>query len=139
MKPKKMYSRTKPDDIQYLTADGKQVTARDEDFQRTLSALEHDGIDSDVIYMARPLLEGSARQQAVVTKFLNRIRSNFVESKDAQMQLVRLLASEGVTMGHVPNHSVDEFVDAWKEASGDPGSHRESEWSIPSSDDPRSG
>lgn len=118
MKPKKMHSTWTPDEVRSITTEGHEVRADDEWFEHTVREWEHDGVDADVVRLARPLLEGTANQQRAATRLLTRIRDHWMDSGTAQMEMVGLLGREGVPMGRVPHTSQKEFSDAWDNFSG---------------------
>ena len=116
---KKMHSRWTPDEVRHITAGGREARADDEWFEDTLQQWEHEGVDVDLVYLARPLFEGTAKQQALAAKMMSKVRDEYMDSISAQQRIVRLLAQEGLGMGHIPRVTAEEFNDAWDEFSGD--------------------
>ncbi|WP_322938043.1 hypothetical protein [Nocardioides bizhenqiangii] len=117
-------------DIRYVTADGRKVTGDDENFDIDYHYYLQMGVDSDLIYMVRPLLDGDGRQQALASRFLVASRENGWNAAEAQKRLYGILEREGVGIGRAPHVSEAEFNAAWDELSGTPGGNNSANYSF---------
>jgi hypothetical protein len=115
---KDRHSQYDGDEVRYLTGDGKAVRADDEWFDSVVRDWGHQGVDTDVVYMARPLLDGTPKQKALAHRFLAQVRDQYTGSTEAQQQLLRLLVRERVGVGPVPHMTQSEFLKAWDDFSG---------------------
>ena len=126
--------RQNPDDIASITADGREVSVGDRDFEQLVDQLEHDGHDADLIYMARPMLEGNEKQQRAVYRLLRTVRDEYVEDSDAQLELLALLNRHGLVMGRIPHTTEAEFNAKWDTVSGSPKGNSAGNYSFGHSD-----
>lgn len=106
------------DAVRYVDADGKSVKADEEWFADLVGHYEHAGVDPDLIYMARPLLEGTASQKQAAEKFFGDLNRNAWNSHDAQIELLGVLHRAGASMGRsAPRATSADLMKKWDESS----------------------
>ena len=103
-------------ELRNIREGGSEVTADDEWFDDLLRQYEH-VVDTDLIYMARPLFEGVPAQRFAAERLLRLTLVGRLDPDDAQVRLAGLLRSQGMRPGTIPRHDDAEFDKAWDEHS----------------------
>lgn len=137
MKASDNFSRYDGDAVSYVDANGRGVRADDEVFEHEARAWEHDGVDIKLVYMARPLLEGTSAQRQIGAQFLTRVRDEGLDDAEAQMRLYPLLTKQGLGAGRAPHQTEAEFNRAWDDLSGSAAGRPSGDFSFGHSDKTR--
>lgn len=79
-----------------LSVDGEEVTRDDEHWEGVVKDWEEEGVDPDLVELARPLLEGTVAQQKAARRVLSAARGNHRADDESVGKINLLLAEAGL-------------------------------------------
>lgn len=118
------------DDVRYVTAGGKTHTGNQEWWEQEFANFERLGVPTELIEVAKPLLEGNSKEQDYARKFLAERQGLHHASVADIVRLQKVVSDRGYTVPSVNEWSDDDVLKAWDDQLGPAQNKRGGDFTI---------
>lgn len=117
-------------ETRFITTDGKAHSGDDDWWEQTFAAYERDGVPTELITLARPLLDGNNKEQRFAHEFLMERQGTWHADATDLGRLTKVLSDRGHSIPADSHPSEDDLTKAWSEQFGPANDNKSGAFSL---------